>query len=112
LTSAYDKALIKCLQAAGHRVITPPEAGSTGARDAVHFRRAKQEGWILLTKNPRDFVVLHEADRDHAGALVIYQDNDPGRDMTHMEIVGAIANLERAAIPLAGEIHILNRWRY
>jgi hypothetical protein len=32
--------------------------------------------------------------------------------MSYAEIVKAIANLENARIPLAGEFHVLNAWRY
>jgi hypothetical protein len=109
---AYDKALVKHLQDAGHQVITPPEVGLQGADDQAHFQRAQKEGWVLLTKNPRDFEELHEADRGHAGIFAICQDNDPSRDMTYADIVRAIANLVGAGVPLAGEYHILNAWRY
>jgi hypothetical protein len=109
---AYDKILARLLRNSGHRVITPADAGISGEGDPVQLRRAAQEGWVLLTKNPRDFEELHKADSKHAGILAIYQDNDPQRDMSHAEIVRAIANLENAGVSLEGEFHVLNRWRY
>jgi predicted nuclease of predicted toxin-antitoxin system len=109
---AYDKVLVRHLQDAGHQVITPPEVGLSGAEDPEHFQRAKKEGWVLLTKNPRDFAELHEADRGHAGILAVCQDNDPSRDMTYADVVQAIANLLAAGVTLTGECHILNAWRY
>jgi hypothetical protein len=109
---AYDKELVRQLKAADRQVITPPEANLGGAKDKAHFDRAKREGWILLTKNPRDFRELHDADCAHSGILAIYQDNDPTKDMTYGDIVRAIANLENAGVTLTGEFHILNDWRY
>lgn len=109
---AYDKELVRLLEQAGHHVITPAHAALTGQADAVHLHYAAAHGLVLLTKNPDDFVELHEADADHAGILLIYQDNDPDRDMSNAEIVQAIANLVTAGIPLPGSVQVLNAWRY
>jgi hypothetical protein len=67
---------------------------------------------VLLTKNPGDFLELHEKNSQHAGILLVYQDNDPDRDMSHAEIVRAIANLEQAGIVFQNCCHVLNAWRY
>jgi hypothetical protein len=59
-------------------------------------------------------VVLSEKSQknsQHAGLLVC-QDNDPDRDMSHAEIVRAIANLEQAGIVFQNCCHVLNAWRY
>jgi len=84
---AYAKQLAEMLRAAGHTIVIPADVGLTGMSDALHFRYAAQHALVLLTKNPRDFVELHAANPAHAGILVIYQDNDPQRDMTYGEIV-------------------------
>ena len=99
------------LRSVGHRVITPIEAGTSGKADEVHFLYAASQGLVLLTKNPDDFVQLHETTPEHAGILVIYQDNNPDRDMTYADIVRAIGNVEKAGIPLAKSLHVLNAWR-
>jgi hypothetical protein len=109
---AYAKTLVQLLRAAGHRVVAPMEAGTSGKADEVHLQFAASQGLVLLTKNPDDFSQLHEASPDHAGILVIYQDNDPDRDMAYLEVVRAIGNLERAGITLSKSFHILNAWRY
>jgi hypothetical protein len=109
---AYDKILADLLRQAGHHVVTPADAGTSGAADDVHFRLARANGWVLLTKNPLDFEQLHQADSAHAGILAIYQDNDPARDMDRGEIVRAVANLEQASVVLPGQFHVLNHWRY
>jgi hypothetical protein len=84
----------------------------TGRDDEAHFRYAAENGLILLTKNPDDFLELHDKNAQHAGILLVYQDNDPDRDMSHGEVVRAIANLEQAAVVFAGCCHVLNAWRY
>ena len=100
------------LEAAGHQVTTPRLAGITGREDEVHFHYAAEHGLVLLTKNPDDFLELHEKNAQHAGILLVYQDNDPDRDMSHAEIVRAVANLEQAGMTFAGSCHVLNAWRY
>jgi hypothetical protein len=109
---ACAKGLITLLEAAGHQVVTPTVAGLAGADDEFHARYAKDNGLVLLTKNPGDFLELHKQDANHPGMLVVYQDNDPNRDMSYADIVRAIANLEAAAVTLAGSFHVLNAWRY
>lgn len=109
---AYAKELVRVLEAAGHQVTTPKQAGTTGREDEAHFRYAIANGLVLLTKNPEDFLELHHTNSQHAGVLLIYQDNDPDRDMSHAEIAKAIANIEQAGVSLAGLCHILNAWRY
>ena len=66
---AYAKALVQLLRAAGHRVVTPIEAGISGKADAEHLQFAASQGLVLLTKNPDDFAQLHEASSEHAGIL-------------------------------------------
>ena len=109
---AYAKELVRLLEAAGHRVTTPRQAGTLGREDEAHFRYAADNGLILLTKNPDDFLELHKNDSQHAGILVVYQDNDPDRDMSHAEMVRAVANIEQASVAFAGACHVLNAWRY
>lgn len=109
---AYGKELVRLLDAVGHQVTTPPQAGTVGQEDEVHLRRAAELGLVLITKNPDDFLELHAKNPQHAGILIVYQDNDPSRDMSHAEIVRAIANLERAGVTLPGCCHVLNAWRY
>ena len=41
----------------------------------------------LITKNPADFLALHQIDSMHAGIFAIYQDNDKTRDMRDADIV-------------------------
>jgi hypothetical protein len=100
------------LETVGHQVTTPAQAGIRKAADSVHFHYAQSNGLVLLTKNPKDFLALHAMDQTHSGILLVYQDNDPSRDMTSADIVRAIKNLEDAGVVFQGNCHSLNAWRY
>lgn len=110
--------LTNFLRQAGHRVIRPTDEGVSlpGEDDDIHFAFAAAHGLTLVTKNPADFKALHDLDQRHSGILAVYQDNDPSRDMSNADIVRAIRNLEAAVqqggLPISGEFHILNDWRY
>jgi len=109
---AYDKRLVQLLRQAGHEVTTPVEAGTLGQHDNKHLNYAIYNKKILLTKNPPDFLALHEELKNHCGIIAIYQDNDVSKDMTNTEIVKAISNLIKAQVPIINCFHILNNWRY
>ncbi|HKI33175.1 MAG TPA: DUF5615 family PIN-like protein [Gemmataceae bacterium] len=109
---AYARDLVLQLTAGGHRVVTPADAGTTARSDDVHFQYAVAHQLVILTKNPKDFWMLHQSGGPHSGILAIYQDNDVTRDMSYAEIVKAIANLESSGVPIPGEFHVLNSWRY
>jgi hypothetical protein len=111
---AYSRRLCQLLREAGHDVQTPADVlpPLIGADDAAHFAHAQTVGRAILTLNPRDFKALHDQDAAHAGALAIYQDNDPTRDMRYADIVRAIANLERSVPQIAGGFWILNAYRW
>jgi predicted nuclease of predicted toxin-antitoxin system len=107
--------LASLLRAAGHQVVIPAGAGLAGASDPRHLTHTVQQQLVLLTRNHDDFEDLHflvqATGGNHPGLLVVRSDNDPSRDMKDKDIVRAIANLERAGVPVANEFHILNHWR-
>jgi hypothetical protein len=111
---ANSDLLADLLTQAGHTVVRPADAGIAWEDDEVHFQYARTHGLVLITKNPRDFRVLHNQDQSHSGIFAVYQDNDPTRDMSDGDIVAVIAKIE-AAVPqgylIAGEFHNLNAWR-
>ncbi len=110
--------LADLLRQAGHQVVRPTgkNVDLEGEDDEVHFAFAAAHHLTIITKNPADFLELHQSNQTHAGVLAVYQDNDPARDMSHADIVKAIANLEAAAEsggdPIAGKFHSLNDWRF
>jgi predicted nuclease of predicted toxin-antitoxin system len=110
-----DPLLAQLLRNAGNDVELPRDAGLSGEADPVHLKHAITDTRVLLTKNYRDFLYLHNlivaAQGHHPGILVVRQDNDPRRDMTPRGIVHALANLEAAGVTIADGYHILNHWR-
>jgi len=111
---AFSHELRRLLIEAGHDVEVPADAHPplTSADDVVHFAHAKAAERAILTFNPRDFKELHDHDPDHFGILVMYQDNDPTRDMSYRQIVQAIANLESTGVTIARGFWSLNRYRW
>ncbi len=109
---AYSKTLVQFLQKAGHDVLTPADAGTTGFADDFHLRRASDESRVLITKDVDDFAALHQNDPAHSGILGIYQYNDPSKDMSAADIVNAIGNLVQAGVPIPGNYWILNQWQF
>src|SRR5262245_47251191 len=92
--------LAKLLRNAGHDVQMPSDVGMSGSPDAVHLTRAIADVRICVTKNHDDFWILHnlikQAQGHHPGIFVVRQDNDPTRDLTSKDVVGAIRKLEAA----------------
>ncbi|MCB0062299.1 MAG: DUF5615 family PIN-like protein [Caldilineaceae bacterium] len=111
---AYSYRLRQLLLEAGYQVQIPVEAEPSlvGAKNAVHFAYAQRTQQLLLTYNPSDFEQLHWADKDHAGILAVYQDNDITRDMSYQDIVRAIQNLVSINIPLTGGFWVLNAYQW
>ena len=107
---AYD--LVDALRSERFRVVTPAEVGLLGARDSEHFALAARAGLPLITKNPEDFIALHEESSAHAGILVVYQDNVAGKDMRPSDVARALRNLFESGLPIAGQVHVLNHWRF
>ena len=68
---------------AGHDVSIPTDRGISGAPDPVHLTTAIRDGRVFLTRNARDFRLLHDLVRasggSHPGILLVHVDNDPAR---------------------------------
>jgi Domain of unknown function (DUF5615) len=103
------------LRKAGHVVSTPTDIGTSGAPDPLHLTRAIRDGRVLLTRNVRDFTLLHDLVRasggGHPGILLLHFDNDPTRDLTPRRVATAIAKLEASGVAISNELHVLNHWR-
>jgi hypothetical protein len=109
---ANSDLLADLLRQAGHGVVRPGDVGTSSADDDLHLAYAAANGLVLITKDPDDFILLHQQAPNHHGIFGVYQDNDATRDMTDADIVAAIANIEAAiGYPIAGEFHSLNAWR-
>ena len=106
------KYLVNLVRASGHEVLTVNEADLSGQPDPAVLSYAKQQNYVLLTRNCNDFQELHLADPSHAGILANYQSADSAKDMSYKDIVDAIANLEQSELPLGNQFIILNQWNY
>ena len=112
---ADDDDLIELLMHSGHEVKTPRSEGLRGAADLIHMDHAAEHDLVLLTRNPADFIALHEeylaAGKAHAGILLVYSGRVRGKSITLSEVVGAIRHLESSGLPIANDVHNLNLWR-
>src|SRR5262249_2953107 len=99
-----SRQLSQFLRNAGHDVSTPTDLGTSGAPDPVHLTRAIRDGRGFLTRNSRDFTLLHDLVRSSGGRhpviLLLHFDNDPTRDLTSRGIVTAISRLEASGVPI------------
>ena len=88
------KYLVNLLQAAGHDVATVSKLDLMNHPDSVVLDAARENERVLLTRNCDDFQELHQANPEHSGILVVYQDSEASKNMSYQAIVKAIDNLE------------------
>lgn len=107
-----DRSLRDAFIAAGHDVVRTIDELGGGVDDPAVFSFAREHQRIIVTYNNADFKALAEANPDHSGMLLIYQDSKSS-DMTSPDIVKAIANVE-ATYPdgIAGQLVFLNSFRW
>jgi predicted nuclease of predicted toxin-antitoxin system len=106
------KALVNTLRASSHDILTVNEAGLSGQKDALILDFAIHNNRVLLTRNCKDFEILHQEMIAHPGILGIYQDRNYSKDMSIKDIVKAIANLETSGCLLVNQFIALNHWSY
>jgi hypothetical protein len=104
--------LVAQLREGGRDVLTVAQAGCAGAGDPQVLMLATEGGRALLTRNCADYLLLHQRGTAHAGILCVYQGPDPGKAMRYADIVLALGNVERSAVPLSGTFVALNAWVY
>lgn len=111
---ATDEDLAAALRAAGHSVLTALKAGTISADDDEQLEYAADRQLVLVTED-QGFRELHEDwqrdERTHSEMLIVYEDENAAKNLSHADIVGAIANLERSGIPIANDCHNLNHWQ-
>lgn len=94
-----DDHLISVALREGHRLLSPRGIGLRGVADAVHLREAVSRKVPILSRNYRDFPDLHDlvvaVGGSHHGVILIRRDNDPTRDMSHLQIARALTRLEK-----------------
>ncbi len=106
--------LLARLRQAGHDIVSTQDLGKDSASDPDIFELAKSLGRVMLTKNVEDYFDLHikHMESGHSGVLVIYESNEPGKDMSYKDIAQAIANIEASRINLANDFQSLNVWNW
>lgn len=109
-TQAND--LIGLLKAAGHDVETTTTLGLNDEDDDIVLQHAQAQDRIVLTYNCNDYRALNDAGAPHVGILGVYKNNNKMSDMSHGDIVNAIANLEASRWDFAGQFVALNLWHF
>ena len=109
---SQGRVVIRLLREAGHNVVTVSEVELVARSDADVFAFARQERRVLLTRNIRDFLALHDAHPEHPGILGVHMDKDVAKNMKDAEIVRATSNLEQSGWDIAGQFVALNAWNY
>jgi hypothetical protein len=72
--------LATLLRNAGHDAVLPSDVGTGGEPDAVHLTHAIRDGRACLTKDRRDYWILHTllmtAQGHHPGIIVVRQETN------------------------------------
>lgn len=95
-----DKILVAKLRSAGHDVVTAKDAGLLAQPDSAVLAYAVANSRIVLTRNCNDYcnegAILRASGTHHHGILLLYEKNDPEKDMSYDDIVRAVANINKA----------------
>jgi predicted nuclease of predicted toxin-antitoxin system len=81
-----SKAVVMGLRRRGVDVLTVPEAGTLGASDEAHLRRAREEGRVIFTQDD-DFLRLAAAGADHAGIVYTTQETTTGEIISGLMLI-------------------------
>ncbi|MEO8434411.1 MAG: DUF5615 family PIN-like protein [Pyrinomonadaceae bacterium] len=102
LDEHVDPAIATALRRAGINVITTNEAGLRTKDDEAHFRFARSEGRVLVTRD-QDFLGLADNIADHSG-VAFYNANQSLR-----EIIEALILVYEVMLPeeMVGQIEYL-----
>ncbi len=109
---SQNKLLVKALRESGHDVLTANEAHLRNALDPEIFAYAIQDNRIILTRNCKDFELLHQQNYLHPGIFACYQYADTSKNMSRRDIVKAIDNIESAKVSVENQFISLNCWNY
>jgi hypothetical protein len=106
--------LVRVLRQGGHDVQVPRDVQLNGRTDPVHLTYCIKYGRVILSRNYRDFELLHilvrESGGHHPGVIVVREDNS-SRDMNPSQILRAIGRLLTTGTTIADNYIILNHWR-
>ncbi len=88
-----SNAVVMGLRRRGVNVLTVPEAGTLGASDEEHLKRAREEGRVIFTQDD-DFLRLAAAGSDHAGIVYTSQENTIGEIIAGLMLVHRVLDDE------------------
>jgi len=112
MSASVTASLRNALVRAGHDVARSVDELGGGVDDPAVFAFARTHQRIIVTYNNVDFKQLGEANREHHGVVLVYQDNKP-TDMNASDIVSALSNVETThPNGIAGEMIVLNAYRW
>lgn len=111
-----DKLLIAKLRGAGHDILTVEDLDLRRKPDHAVLEAAIADNRMVITINCVDFVELAERrvkrGAKHPGILLVYRYNVPVKELSHDDIVKAIANLQATGLALENGCHKLNDYKY
>ncbi len=96
--------LLQALRDAGHDVFTVNESRLRGMPDTAVLVHAKAENRSLLTYNADDIRALRAAEPLHSGIIAVYRHGIRDKNMTPMNIIHALSNLESTRIKWLGPL--------
>lgn len=99
------------LQVNGFDVISPRKIGMNRKQDEEHLKCAIINSATILTYD-QGFSKSHKKFKNHSGIIVIYQQNNPGKDMSYEKMVRALKNLEKLNLELKNNLYKLNDFNY
>lgn len=113
--SADKDVYIGVFKASRFDVISPRKIGTLGKQDKEHLQIASSLNATVLTFD-EDFGLVHEdfkkKGKNHNGILIVYQYNNPYKDMKPSHIVKAIKNIISLNLPIQNNLYNLNQFKY
>lgn len=99
----------------GHNSVTTRDLRQEGAGDEEQLLTAAQRGWIFVTYNTKDFVLLHQAwcrwlkaddiPAEHAGILILPQAPRLSAEQAAQELIDLVDSGRSQGLSLAGQLY-------
>src|SRR5438552_386104 len=87
-------------------VLSPRSVKMSGKSDKDHLQYATMRDAVVVTSDKQ--FARSARMKNHAGILIMYQYNDPRKDMSFEKIVRALQNIVRLGIELRKHVYKLN----
>ena len=80
-------------------------------KDIDHLKEAIVKQAVLFTFD-RDFERIHKRIKKHFGIIILYQENNPKKDMKELKIAKALKNVEGLNLSLKNNLYKLNDFNF